>query len=911
MTALETTKDANIEVPGSAGTDAPNGHRPAARTVEMRAGELVIDGQPSIVLCASVFPFRIPREQWAHRLAQVSSLGYTAVDVYIPWNYHEVAPQTWDLDGQRDIEHFLGLCAEHDLLVLARPGPYICAEWDGGGLPAWLGTRDDIQLRQNNPAFLAEVERWFTIVMPILASHQIIHGGAVALLQVENELDFFDCDDPQGYIAALRDSAWRHGIVVPLVACAGQGDVARAGGTVAGVAPAVNLYPSDDATDLEEQASYYEQAMRRVGHPLLVTETNRLHRTLKRLLVSGARLIAPFLQASGWNSDHGTAINNWGEPLAFMTHDYDFGGVVSPAGEIRPDGAEARALAGTIRALGHRLAAGVPEGPVADVVNTLDVPPHAMTLAGGGRLLCLTQVSRRPATARIGGAAAGIEVAVPAGTALLLAENVPLPDVGAILIATGGELARMDTRPGSGELCVTSRGEVTVLLSDVVAVEKSAGDLECTTRTDGSTSIVGTAGTATMRLTGGTLNFEMVPFVAVTPEAHPVRRLDALAAGAVDHDLAGWTPRQMLPRPAPLETVGAYHGAGQYVMRQTAPAGTLGLVLRGAGDLLQVRSPRGASPQWKANGGTDCYLPFQRQLVAAESVEVVTRIWGHSNFNDSRLPSLKLGALRGLSGVLAVLEVLPLDEGWTVHGVAPVVTGSDPPPRAGLGGWMTGHYPQIVSYRRDLPSLSGRTAALRMQDGNSRIEVFVDDKPSGVMTPLAPLLWLAELDRPRSLELRVHRTWGEAVGTAEMLIGVELTECTVASRATNELVQSRDTAAEVGFGETTLPLTVPVAAARWVRLEPDSVQPNADLVIRLSGAGILATALTGNSMLGRLWVGDPDGAKLKGGRGNLLLIPMHLRYLPLDLLLEATSATDGIIDSVSIGGPLDPPETTQ
>ena len=108
-------------------------------SVALNGQGIVIDGRPQVVLCASLFYFRLPREQWRARLEQVRRSGYTCVDVYLPWNFHELAPGRWSFDGRRDVAAFLDLAAETGLHVIARPGPYICSEWDGGALPAWLG----------------------------------------------------------------------------------------------------------------------------------------------------------------------------------------------------------------------------------------------------------------------------------------------------------------------------------------------------------------------------------------------------------------------------------------------------------------------------------------------------------------------------------------------------------------------------------------------------------------------------------------------------------------------------------------------------------------------------------------------------------------------------------------------------
>ena len=104
-------------------------------TVTLRENELQLNGKATTLLCASLFYFRIPRENWEERMDQLRMAGYNCIDVYIPWNFHELRPGEWHFEDEHDVSAFLALAARHGLYVIARPGPYICSEWDGGALP--------------------------------------------------------------------------------------------------------------------------------------------------------------------------------------------------------------------------------------------------------------------------------------------------------------------------------------------------------------------------------------------------------------------------------------------------------------------------------------------------------------------------------------------------------------------------------------------------------------------------------------------------------------------------------------------------------------------------------------------------------------------------------------------------------
>ena len=863
-----------------------------------------------IVLCASLFPFRVGREHWAERLAQVVALGYMAVDVYVPWNVHEPEPGRWDFSGERDIEHFLTLCADAGVRALVRPGPYICSEWDGGGLPAWLTLTEGLRVRQNEPHYLRAVDEWFERVLPILARQQTTRGGAVALIQLENELDFFDCDDPAGYVAHLRDAAHRHGIDVPLIACAGQGDIARATGWVPGVLPAVNLYPDDDSPEIEAQALYYVHELRRRGLPLLVTETNRLHRTLKRLVVTGARLLGPYLQTSGWNPNHGTAINNWGDLLGFMTHDYDFGGVIAPDGTIRDEGAEARILGGVVRALGWRISHGAPTGQASNVEHGLDAPPHALALAGGGELISLTRLADEPSHAVVACGPHRVEVLVPGQTCLLLVRGLPIPVVGATVALCSAELTALDAGKGGVELSFSTRGEESAIVLGVLAASDVTGDLDVTVEPgdEGLARLDGTEGTVLLQCETGTIRVAFVPLI---PQVRHVVTQAPVVSVAASRDLEegfAWQMRQVSGPAQTLERVGAYRGAGRYRSLDPLPAGTIGVVLRGAADVVSLEVP-GASRAWIANGGSDVFLPFDSALTRDDvSLSITTRSWGHSNFDDPRLPSLRLGSQKGLSGAIAVTESRDWTQGWLVdvpEGSA-VGVGDAPAPRCALGSWMSGEFPQAVRYRRVIDAGAEGAAVLHGTGLEARIDVAIDAVPVGSLTPLVPDLWLGPLRPGQVVELVVHRTWGEDAGSLELLTGQELERWSIESADTPELISGRDRTALM---DTSLPVTVPPGSARWLSVMVPGDAPRApesgDVIVRLEGRGLLITALVGDELLGRVWTQAPPGATLKGGRGDLFVVPRSFVGRRLSLLLENTTDEDAELLAARLGGPID------
>ncbi|NWW27607.1 BGAL galactosidase, partial [Falcunculus frontatus] len=163
------------------------------------------DGVPFRYISGSIHYARVPRPAWRDRLLKMYMSGLSAVQVYIPWNYHETLPGVYDFTGNRDVEAFLDLTAELGFLVILRPGPYICAEWEMGGLPAWLLWKPDIILRTSDPAYLAAVDSWLHILLPKIKPRLYQHGGNIISVQVENEYgSYYACD--HGYLRHLLGS---------------------------------------------------------------------------------------------------------------------------------------------------------------------------------------------------------------------------------------------------------------------------------------------------------------------------------------------------------------------------------------------------------------------------------------------------------------------------------------------------------------------------------------------------------------------------------------------------------------------------------------------------------------------------------------------------------------------------------
>ncbi|MEU4197199.1 beta-galactosidase family protein [Kribbella sp. NPDC026611] len=177
--------------------------------------DFLLDGRPFRILSGALHYFRVHPDSWADRIEKARLMGLNTIETYVPWNAHSPRRGTFDTTGMLDLERFLREVAAAGLYAIVRPGPYICAEWDNGGLPAWLFREPGIGVRRYEPRFMAAVQEYLSEVLRIVRPLQVDQGGPVLLVQVENEYGAFGSD--QTYLKAVAGIIRDAGITVPLV----------------------------------------------------------------------------------------------------------------------------------------------------------------------------------------------------------------------------------------------------------------------------------------------------------------------------------------------------------------------------------------------------------------------------------------------------------------------------------------------------------------------------------------------------------------------------------------------------------------------------------------------------------------------------------------------------------------------
>lgn len=195
--------------------------------------DFLLDGEPFRILSGALHYFRVHPDHWADRIEKARLMGLNTIETYVPWNAHSPRQGLFDTDGILDLPRFLRLVGEAGMYAIVRPGPFICAEWDNGGLPPWLFREPGVGIRRHEPRFLDAVEKYLHQVLALVHPHQVDLGGPVLLVQVENEYGAYG--DDQDYLQAIADIIRGAGIGVPLVTVDQPVDAMLAAGGLDGV----------------------------------------------------------------------------------------------------------------------------------------------------------------------------------------------------------------------------------------------------------------------------------------------------------------------------------------------------------------------------------------------------------------------------------------------------------------------------------------------------------------------------------------------------------------------------------------------------------------------------------------------------------------------------------------------------
>lgn len=186
----------------------------ARHTFALGTTEFLLDGSSFQIISGELHPPRIPADYWRHRIQMAKAMGCNTISVYLFWNYHEAREGEYDFEtGNHNIAEFFRIVQEEGLWAIVRPGPYVCAEWELGGIPPYLLRIPDIKLRCMDPRYMAAVERYISKLADQIRPYLITNGGPILMLQIENEYGSYGND--RNYLARLKEIWTENQIDVP------------------------------------------------------------------------------------------------------------------------------------------------------------------------------------------------------------------------------------------------------------------------------------------------------------------------------------------------------------------------------------------------------------------------------------------------------------------------------------------------------------------------------------------------------------------------------------------------------------------------------------------------------------------------------------------------------------------------
>ena len=348
----------------------------------------LLHDKPFQILSGELEYARIPRAEWRDRLRKVRAMGLNTITVYVFWNLHERQPGVYDFAGQNDVAEYLREAQKEGLYVVLRPGPYVCAEWDLGGYPAWLLKADSeghvMQLRGSDPAYLEAARRWMRRLGKELAPLQASRGGPIIAVQVENEYGSFEVDGAGRFVAAKEDRAvylkqirqidTEAGFGESLLYTADGGDV-LAKGSIPGLLAAVDYGTGDAARSIEMlkkfqpgapvyAAEYWDGWFDHWGGKHQLTDGAKQEAEIRSVIAQGYSINLYMIHGGttfGWmnGANVGHDDRNTGDYQPDVSS-YDYDAPIDEAGRLRPKYFAMRKM---IAEVTHNAPPPVPESP--------------------------------------------------------------------------------------------------------------------------------------------------------------------------------------------------------------------------------------------------------------------------------------------------------------------------------------------------------------------------------------------------------------------------------------------------------------------------------------------------------------------------------------------------------------------
>ncbi len=311
-------------------------------TFEIVKNEFIRDGKPIKLISGAVHYFRNMPDTWSDIFDKMVAMGCNCVETYCAWNMHEKKPGEYDFTGNLDISLFIEKAAAAGLMVIVRPGPYICAEWEFGGLPWWIQSDEGIEIRCSNPVYIKHFDRYLDNLLAEVRPHLCTNGGPVIMLQCENEYGYYG--DDKEYLKYLRDGYIRRGIDVPLFTSDGTSMTDLLDGHIEGCLPTLNfgsrveenfrahdiLFPDVPKVCMEMWNGWFDAWGDPEHH---TTDADKYAGVVDDMLRRGGMNVYMFI--GGTNFGFTSGANHY-EKFAPDVTSYDYDALLSECGDVTP-----------------------------------------------------------------------------------------------------------------------------------------------------------------------------------------------------------------------------------------------------------------------------------------------------------------------------------------------------------------------------------------------------------------------------------------------------------------------------------------------------------------------------------------------------------------------------------------------
>ncbi|XP_065182869.1 beta-galactosidase-like [Sycon ciliatum] len=318
--------------------------------VDYENNRFLKDGQPFRYISGSFHYARVPSVLWKDRMMKMKAMGLNALQTVIPWNFHQPywSHQSSRFTGDQDLGKFIDTANEVGLLVLLRPGPYICAEWENGGFPAWLTANTSVKVRTSEPGYLFEVTRWMNVLLPVIKPRLYANGGPVIMVQVENEYGSYGaCDhDYIDYLYNLYRKQLGDDVVIystdgpttRMITCGSSKDIFTTIDFGAGGSDPMNTFKvlrAYQPTGPLVNSEFYTGWLDHWGSGHAHVGTAAIVTTLKALLAIPEVSVSMYMAIGGTNFGFWNGANS--PPYAPQPTSYDYDAPLTESGRYHPD----------------------------------------------------------------------------------------------------------------------------------------------------------------------------------------------------------------------------------------------------------------------------------------------------------------------------------------------------------------------------------------------------------------------------------------------------------------------------------------------------------------------------------------------------------------------------------------------